>query len=95
MIPEGNAMIAIPKTADIIVITFPSFETAYISPYPTEVRLIVAQYIASKKDSNVSGSTLNITKATMNTYPIAKKHTVMSKSFWFRNTVIIISIFFE
>lgn len=40
---------AIPKTDDTIVISFPKNEVAKISPYPTVVNEIVAQYNASKK----------------------------------------------
>lgn len=48
IIPAGNATIAIPNKAEIIVITLPIIDTAYKSPYPTVVSEIVAQYIASK-----------------------------------------------
>ena len=39
--PSGNAKIAIPITDDIIVITFPAIETAYMSLYPSVVKDIV------------------------------------------------------
>lgn len=54
IMPAGSATIAIPNKDDSIVSNFPNVLTAYISPYPTVVKEIVAQYIASKKLSNLS-----------------------------------------
>lgn len=43
MIPAGSATIAIPINEDTIARTLPVEVMGYISPYPTVVRLIVAQ----------------------------------------------------
>ena len=43
MTPEGRAMIAMPKTEEIMVTILPIVVTGYISPYPTVVREMVAQ----------------------------------------------------
>lgn len=60
---DGSATMAIPMKEDKIVIIFPSIDIAYISPYPTVVREMEAQYTASKYVLNVYGSTLNIRSA--------------------------------
>ena len=61
MIPAGRATIAIPSRADIIVMSLPIKVVAYTSPYPTVVKEMVAQYMASYMVGNVSGSALKIT----------------------------------
>ncbi len=43
IMPAGRAMTAIPKNEDNIAMTLPAVETGYRSPYPTVVRLTVAQ----------------------------------------------------
>lgn len=43
MMPAGSATIAIPNKEETMVITLPSVDTGYISPYPTVVNETVAQ----------------------------------------------------
>ncbi len=87
MIPAGRATMAIPNKEDTIVMTLPNVETGYISPYPTVVSETVAQYMASKKDSNESGSTLKMINAEINMYPAAKAQTDISESLEDRSTL--------
>jgi len=61
--PEGNATIAIPKREEIMLMTFPPLVIGYMSPYPTVVKAVVAQYIASKKLLKLPGSIENINSA--------------------------------
>ena len=61
--PAGKATIAIPNRDEIMVMILPIVEVAYISPYPTVVSEMVAQYTASKKLLNVPGSALKMTSA--------------------------------
>lgn len=72
IIPAGNATIAIPMKEETMVIILPNVVTGQMSPYPTVVREIVAQQIASKKVWKLSGSTLKITKAQTIIQPIAR-----------------------
>ena len=72
IIPAGNATIAIPMKEETIVIILPNVVIGQMSPYPTVVREIVAQQIASKKVWKLSGSTLKITKAQTIIQPIAR-----------------------
>lgn len=89
MIPDGSAIIAIPKTDETMLTAFPISETGYISPYPIVVNAVVDQYTASKKDLKVLGSTLNIINADNIMYPIANKKTAVNISDLFRMTLTI------
>lgn len=50
MTPDGKAIIATPKRDDSIDTTLPISVTGHKSPYPTVVKVTVAQYRASKKE---------------------------------------------
>ena len=43
MMPEGNAIIAMPTIAEIMLITLPVSDMGYKSPYPTVVKVQAAQ----------------------------------------------------
>jgi hypothetical protein len=95
IMPDGRATIAIPTNEESIVTTRPMVDTGYMSPYPIVVRLTVAQYIAEKKLSKVSGSTLKIINAHITIYAAAKTHTAKSGSFCFFITLEITVMLLE
>lgn len=49
IIPDGNAIMAIPTSEEIMLTKRPISDIGYISPYPTVVNGQVDQYNASKK----------------------------------------------
>ena len=49
IIPDGNAIMAIPTSEEIMLTKRPISDIGHISPYPTVVNVQVDQYNASKK----------------------------------------------
>ena len=76
--PAGSAITATPNSDDTIDTALPASVVGVISPYPTVVSAVVAQYRASKKLPNICGSFTNIMSALTKMYTSAMASTESS-----------------